>query len=41
MKMEKLVNVLWRLWWIALLVGVLVLCVSGVARAEIYPTTMM
>jgi len=41
MKMEKLVNVLWRLWWVALFVGVLVMCVSGVARAEIYPTTMM
>lgn len=39
MKNEKLVNVLWRLWWIALVIGVLVMCVAGVARAEIYALT--
>lgn len=39
MKMEKMVNCLWRLWWIALAIGILVMCISGVARAEQYAMT--
>lgn len=39
MKVEKLVNILWRTWWIVLAICVLVMCISGIARAEQYSLT--
>ena len=39
MNVEKLVNILWRTWWIVLVICIIIMCISGIARAEQYSLT--